>query len=122
MKAIIKTHPLSTHPAIHGDKELISIFQELEDHSNLVFFVAHLSDRSVVYATLSFQTFLDYSVEELKAAGPDLLFSMVDNDTIPFVLATQRKYIEQAKAPGFDPSQPIVMEFSPLPMTSKGKR
>lgn len=115
-------HPLAIHPIINGDIELVSILKELESCPELAFFTTHITDRIINYASPTFQVMFGYSADELKAAGPDLLFSMVDKDAIPKIIDTQNKYIEQTKKVGFDPSQPIIFEFLSLPMTSREKR
>lgn len=116
-------HPLALHPAIGRDQKLIALLQELETYHTQSFFVAHLADRIIEYVTPSFQNLFGYSAEEFKNAGPDLLYSLVDANTIPSIIEKQRSYIQQAKAVGFDRTQVVIMEFSPLPMTSKtGKK
>jgi DNA-binding CsgD family transcriptional regulator len=113
---------LASHPVINNDEKILTLLRELESYSKLFFFTAHLTDRTLEYVSPSFQTILGYSPEEFIAAGPDLLYSMVDPATIPEIVRIQQGYIRRAKEIGFDPKEITLFEFPDLPLTGKNKK
>ncbi len=91
----------------------------MESHEELILFATHITDRTIEYASTSFTTLLGYTNEEFIAAGPDLLFSMAEESSIPGIVQMQQGYIKHAKSIGFKPTEVGVMEFKPIPLRAR---
>jgi DNA-binding CsgD family transcriptional regulator len=109
-------------PVINNDLELKGLFQEADDRTDAILFIANVESNSIIYLNHKFETRTGYGVLDAMRGGPEFLFSITDETAMPEIVARQAMYASHARQENFDPREAPLQEFPVVFKCAEGSK
>ncbi len=109
-------------PVVRNDEVFSSLLCSIDERPDCLLFITDISSRKLNYIHPSCERWFGLTAEEFVETGPDLIYQITDEASIPDVIRRQIAYTQHAKAAGFNPEEVIIDECPALMKNKFGEK